>query len=142
MHLSHSRIVITLLLAFALCIGAALQDEPCADESGVSQASISFLGNGVSTAQAKVHTQENHEGNYTENPTKWRNHAYTPDNGSEGGDEEEPDPLRSILTIVTVLVVFVGFGVLVCLVIWIWEKIKFHCFLRQSGVDESLFRKD
>lgn len=55
-----SRIVITVLLAFALCVGAALQGMPHADESGVSQASTPFLGNGVSTAEAKVHTQENH----------------------------------------------------------------------------------
>lgn len=55
-----SRIVITMLLAFALCVGAALQGMPHADESGVSQASTPFLGNGVSTAEAKVHTQENH----------------------------------------------------------------------------------
>lgn len=137
-----SRIAITLLLAFALCIGTALQGMPHADESGVSQASTSFLGNGVSTAEAKIHTQENHEGDHKENPTKWRNHAYTPDNGSEGGDEEEPDPLRSILSIAAALAAFVGFMMLVYLVIWAWEKIKFHCFLRQSGVDESLFRKD
>lgn len=55
-----SRIVITMLLAFALCVGAALQGMPHADESGVSQASTPFPGNGVSTAEAKVHTQENH----------------------------------------------------------------------------------
>lgn len=54
-----SRIAITLLLALALCVGAALQDRPHAAENGVSQVSISCLGNGMATAEAKVHTQKN-----------------------------------------------------------------------------------
>lgn len=56
-----SRIAITLLLTLALCVGAALQDKPHADENGASQVSISVLENGVTIAEAKVHTHKNQQ---------------------------------------------------------------------------------
>ena len=139
-----SRIAITVLLALALCVGAALQDRPHAAENGISQVSISCLGNGLATAEAKVHTQENHQKNSTDR----QYHAYTPD------DDKDEDGSSNLL--INILI-FIGIIIAIPFVIsafyflgsWIWKKIRvawkrhqYAHYLKLHGLDKDSSWKD
>lgn len=117
------RIIVTLLLSVVLCFGITPAAQYSANEGECSPISISILGSGVSTAEAKAHVHDNH-----------RDYDPLPNGGTQSPPADNDDDEVTLLDILVpigldclfVIAFFLAISSIILLAQWVWKKIKFR----------------